>query len=160
MINPNKGRKRPLCKALTSEIFMQIGHSGMMRKAHLNVKRADAPRAFAYGMREAHTFFMNIKAIRKERKLSQRDLAEMTGYNQSTIQRAEAMKEGVRIEIYLAIADALRVQIGDLFADERTAEEMRLIAAYRAAGEAERRMMQALAIEAQAHVPQLPSPST
>lgn len=121
----------------------------MMRQTHHNVKRNDALGAFAKLMHGAHTFAMGIKHLRNAKGWNQRDLAERVGVDQSTIQRAEAMKTGVSIQIYMAIAEALEAELHDLFADERTPDELRIISAYRTAGPEGRRMWEKLASEAE-----------
>lgn len=116
--------------AVTREVMMEL-HGHMMREAHLNVNSDDVHHAFADALKSLQDAGMSIVRLRKAKGLSQRDLAEMTGYNQSTIQRAEKLVPGIRLEVYQAIADALGATLADLFASERSAEETLLIIAFR-----------------------------
>lgn len=120
-----------------------------MRVVHLKVKANDASCAFASDMHGAHCAAMNIKRLRQQRGWSQRDLADKAGWDQSTIQRAEALNGGVRLQVYLAIADAFGVTLQDLFSVDRSAEEARILSAYRAAGADARRMWDRLASDSE-----------
>lgn len=97
---------------------------------------------------------MSMKQIRVARGLSQRDLADLVGVDQSTIQRAEAMKDGARMEVYRMVAQALNVEIADLFTDARSPEELQILEGFRLAGARERQMMIAMASAVKA----LPAP--
>ena len=63
-----------------------------------------------------------IKAERKNRKLTQKQLAEATNVAIGTIQQYELGKRAPRLEILAKIADALNVQIGDLLPSQPGAE--------------------------------------
>ena len=97
---------------------------------------------------------MSMKQIRVARGLAQRDLADLVGVDQSTIQRAEAMKDGARMEVYRMVAQALNVEIADLFTDARSPEELQILEGFRLAGARERQMMIAMASAVKA----LPAP--
>lgn len=56
-----------------------------------------------------------ICRIRKERRLSQDDLAKMANISQMTIQRLEASEVGIRLDNLIAIAGALDMSLTDLF---------------------------------------------
>lgn len=122
-----------------------MGHTAMMHHEHQTVKRFDARGAFAFDMRRAHHPRMSMKQIRVARGLSQRDLADLVGVDQSTIQRAEAMKDGARMEVYRMVAQVLNVEIADLFTDARSPEELQILEGFRLAGARERQMMIAMA---------------
>lgn len=74
---------------------------------------------------------MNIDTLRRARGLTQIDLAEMTGYTQSTISRAEKCDDGSTIGVYKAIAAALQVDIAELFGTPRSAQEETLLRLFR-----------------------------
>lgn len=100
-------------------------------------------------MRGAHHAGMNLATYRKAKKLSQQALAEMVGVDQSTIQRAEKMHASARLETYVKCAEALGVTLSDLFSDERSAEEALLVIAFRSSDASRRKMLHALATEAE-----------
>lgn len=56
-----------------------------------------------------------IRDLREARKLSQEQLAEMTGLSRHTIYRIELAQYGTSIDHLALIARALRVEIGALF---------------------------------------------
>jgi transcriptional regulator with XRE-family HTH domain len=74
---------------------------------------------------------MNIATLRKARRLTQIDLAEMAGVAQATISRAEAGEDGVTLGNFKAIARALDVRVADLFAEGRSAADQAVLTAYR-----------------------------
>lgn len=74
---------------------------------------------------------MRLNRIRKQRGISQVDLAEMIGVSQATISKMESMEEGCTIGKYAEYAAALGVTLSDLFADERSAAENALLTAFR-----------------------------
>ena len=59
------------------------------------------------------------------------DLAEMIGVDPSTVSRAESMHHSAKLSTYIKCAEALGVTLSDIFSDDRTALENRLIAAFR-----------------------------
>lgn len=87
--------------------------------------------AFAKKGCAAHHAYMNLKRIRRLRGLTQEQLADMVGVNQSTILRAEKVDESAKLSTYQACADALGIPLVDLFTDPRSAEEAELIRAFR-----------------------------
>lgn len=74
---------------------------------------------------------MNLARIRELRGLNQRQLAEMVGVDQSTIQRAETAHPSAKLATYKRCADALRVSLSDIFADDRSAIELELLSVFR-----------------------------
>lgn len=55
-----------------------------------------------------------IKALRKERNMSQEEMAEKLGTNHTHVVRMEKGTQDFRLSSLLKIADALEVEIGDL----------------------------------------------
>ena len=55
----------------------------------------------------------------------------MTGYTQPTISRAEKLDDGSTIAVYKAIAAALDVDLSQLFAESRSAQEETLLRIFR-----------------------------
>lgn len=78
-----------------------------------------------------HSASMNLRTIREARGLSQRDLAELVGVDQATIQRAETMHSTARLATIAACAKALGVTLADIFADDRSGLEAALVKAFR-----------------------------
>ena len=74
---------------------------------------------------------MSVNKTRKARGLSQADLAEMVGVNQATISKLENLDEGCTIGRYMQYAAALGVTLADLFGEDRSEIEARLIEAFR-----------------------------
>lgn len=74
---------------------------------------------------------MNIVRIRKARRLSQAELADMIKTTQAHVSRAENGNDGVTLGVYRSIAAALGVRLSDLFTDDREVVEQILIDAYR-----------------------------
>lgn len=58
---------------------------------------------------------MNVRELRKQRNLTQAELAEITGLTQPTISRVERGYDGTTLEIFKIIAKALNVPLGSLF---------------------------------------------
>lgn len=56
-----------------------------------------------------------LHRIRKERKLTQDELGKLTGTSQMTVKRLEASAVGTRLDNLVAVADALKVNLSDLF---------------------------------------------
>lgn len=86
----------------------------------------------------------NVAAIRKAKKLSQSDLAEMAGVEQPTISKLERGNESVTLRTIKAVADALGVGVSDLFADRSDAERA-IIDAYRSLPDLRRKGWQDMA---------------
>jgi len=78
-----------------------------------------------------NTCAMNITTIRRQRKLTQIDLAEISGTSQATVSRAEAGDDSVTLQQFKAIAAALNVPLWQLFAENMTSEESVLLDVYR-----------------------------
>lgn len=74
---------------------------------------------------------MNMARIRKSQGLTQADLADMIGVDQSTIQRAEKGHSSAKLETYSRCADKLGVTLADLFSDDRTPVEITLLKGFR-----------------------------
>ena len=74
---------------------------------------------------------MQIAKIRKRKKLTQTDLAEMLGVEQPTISRLERKDGGTTLRQYIAVAEALDVTLGEIFASDREIAEMELLQAFR-----------------------------
>lgn len=72
----------------------------------------------------------NIAQYRKERGLSQVELADLAGVEQSTISKLERGSDSVTLRTMNAVANALGVDLADLFID-RSAAELMLVEAYR-----------------------------
>ena len=73
-----------------------------------------------------------VKQLREQRRLTQTQLAEMAGLQQSHISKIEKQNDGTTIRVFQQIADALRLKLSDLFQDERAPQEMALLEAFRA----------------------------
>lgn len=80
----------------------------------------------------AHYTHMRLSEIRKAKGLRAADLADMIGVDPATVSRAESMHDSAKLSTYIKCADALGVTLSDIFSDDRTALESRLIAAFRA----------------------------
>lgn len=74
---------------------------------------------------------MKLTEIRKSRGITQAQLAEMVGVDQSTIQRAEKMHASAKLETYVLCAGALGVTLDQIFNDERTTEEALVLRGFR-----------------------------
>lgn len=74
---------------------------------------------------------MQLRELRKRKGLSQRDLADMIGMDAATVNRAEKMAASAKLQTYIKCAEALGVQLVDIFATDRTSLEQELIAAFR-----------------------------
>jgi len=98
---------------------------------HMPVKHQYARHSLAKPRLVLHYRRMNIPTIRKLRGLTQADLAEMAGVQQSTISRAENLDRGTTIGQYLDIASALGVPLADLFIESRAKAEAELLDAFR-----------------------------
>lgn len=91
----------------------------------------NAPRAFEPILNWAQYVGMNLANLRRSKGLSQRDLAEMIGVNQSTVQRAEKMHPSAKLETYQLAADALECDLSDIFTNSRAATEVALLRKFR-----------------------------
>ncbi len=124
-----------------------------MHKVHNSVNQNYAHGAFARIMRAAHYCGMNLATYRKAKGLSQEQLAELIGVNQSTIQRAETMHASAKLETYAKAAEALGVTLADLFSDDRSSEEALLVIAFRSSDQSRKQILSALAAEAESQDP-------
>lgn len=97
----------------------------------------DTRHEFALLMHNVHHIGMNLAAFREKRGLSQRDMADILGVSQPTIQRAETGHKSAKLSTYLAYAEEFGVSLSDLFADDRTELEARLLQAFREMSEAD-----------------------
>lgn len=78
-----------------------------------------------------YQFGMQMAKIRKQRGLSQAELADAIGVEQPTVSRLEREDEGATLRLYKAAAQALGISLAELFADEREMAELSLIQAFR-----------------------------
>jgi len=83
-------------------------------------KRFDTRGEFEYLPKNQDIPRMNLSRIRLAKGLSQRELAEMIGVSQPTIQRAELLHRGSTMGTYIDSAAALGVTLADLFENSRT----------------------------------------
>ena len=74
---------------------------------------------------------MQLRQIRERKGLTQRDLAEKIGMDAATVNRAEKMAASAKLSTYMKCADALGVELVDLFATNRTQLEQELLTAFR-----------------------------
>lgn len=81
--------------------------------------------------RVMHIVYMNMQQLRAIRGWSQRDLADLIGVDQSTIQRAEAMHPSAKLATYLKCAEVFGVPLVDIFSDDRTTAEFQILQAFR-----------------------------
>ena len=102
-----------------------------MHIVHQAVKLDYAYSAFARVRAKMHAVHMDISRFRRDRGLSQRDLAEMLGRDQSTIQRAEAMHHSAKLTTYREYAQALGLQLWQLFSEEITPDDLALLQMFR-----------------------------
>lgn len=81
----------------------------------------------------------NIKKYRKEKGLTQKDLANMVGVNNSAVSNWESGQNSIDIEILFKVCKALGVNISDIYGEygrigfsDYSANEQKIIEAYRA----------------------------
>ena len=74
---------------------------------------------------------MRAAQLRKAKGLTQDDLASMIGVEQPTISRFERGEDGITLRLIKDIAGALNVSVADLFAEDRSEQEQRLLSAFR-----------------------------
>ncbi len=83
---------------------------------------------------------MNLRKIREAKGFSsQAALAEVLGVDQSTVQRMEAAAPNVSFKKYIRVANLLGVTLAEIFADERSDAETRLVLHWRALSAEEQR---------------------
>jgi DNA-binding XRE family transcriptional regulator len=68
-------------------------------------------------IREIREFGQNVRRIRKERGLSQAELAELSGLHRTYISSVERGARNPTVLTILVLCRALQVEPGDLFAD-------------------------------------------
>lgn len=92
---------------------------------------------------------INLSRLRELRGLNQRQLGEMIGRDQSTIQRAETGHASAKLSTYQACADALGVSLAAIFADDLSPIEMEMIRVFRSVPPAKRdRLVQLMELAA------------
>lgn len=74
---------------------------------------------------------MRAAQIRRQRGLTQSELADMIGVEQPTISRLEKGSDAVTLRLVKQVADALGVTVADLFLDDRSVQEEAIISVYR-----------------------------
>lgn len=74
---------------------------------------------------------MRAAEIRRQRGLTQAELAHMIGVEQPTISRLEKGSEAVTLRLLKQVADALGVNVAEFFLDDRDAQEQALLDLYR-----------------------------
>lgn len=74
---------------------------------------------------------MRLAEIRDSKGLTQDELADLAGTTQATISRIEKGSLGVTLEKLKSICDAMNIGLGDLFLDDRSAREQRLVQVFR-----------------------------
>jgi transcriptional regulator with XRE-family HTH domain len=74
---------------------------------------------------------MRLAAIRKQRGLSQSELADLANVEQPTVSRIERGYDGVTLRVLKQLSSALDVSVHDLLSDDRSASEDALVAAFR-----------------------------
>lgn len=61
----------------------------------------------------------NIRAARKQAQLGQIDLAEMVGIDRAYLSEIENGHRNMTVGVLMAIADALKIRLPDIFSDAR-----------------------------------------
>ena len=97
---------------------------------------------------------MNLQRFRREKRLTQKDLADMVGVDAATISRAEVGHPSARLETYRMCAQALGVSLASIFSEPLTAEEAALLSLFRAIPESGRAKVRAILELAQASPPE------
>lgn len=72
-----------------------------------------------------------LRRIRRAKGLTQIQLAELAGVDQATISKIESGKRGGSLETYAILADAMKVSLADLFADDLDEGEKLILNAFR-----------------------------
>jgi transcriptional regulator with XRE-family HTH domain len=89
---------------------------GNMPIGHMPVKHEYSCQSLETYTVTAHNVDMiRLRELRRQRKLTQVQLAEMAGIDQSTLSKAENGQMNITLQNILAIADALEVQPAELF---------------------------------------------
>lgn len=74
---------------------------------------------------------MGLAEIRRRKHLRQADLAALVGVEQPTISRAEKLHPSTTLGVYIRCAEVLGVTLGDIFGQERSEREERLLRIFR-----------------------------
>lgn len=59
-----------------------------------------------------------LREVRTQREMSGSELAQKVGVTRQHIQRIETGRSAASVEVWMCIADALRVELTDLISDE------------------------------------------
>ena len=98
---------------------------------NIHVKHTYSRGDYALLASSGKTSRMNIAPLRKQRGLTQEDLADLTKLTQPTISRAERGDDGATLATFKSIAAALQVPLEALFSAERSLIESELLAIFR-----------------------------
>ncbi len=90
----------------------------------------------------------NLALIRENRGLSQRDLADMLGVSQPTIQRAESEAPSAKLDTYKKCAVLLKVELWEIFSTRDEVED-KVISLYRNVDSRSREQMVRILLAAQ-----------
>ena len=91
-----------------------------------------------------------IKNLRKLKGWHQTTLADVAGIEQSTISKVENGWEGITLRNLKSIAEALGVELYQIFLDGEANDELRLIEAYRSLSDDRKKGWQDMAVLAKA----------
>ena len=81
---------------------------------------------------------MILTRIRTKRGLSQKALGDMIGMDAATINRAEKMHPSAKLTTYIACAEALGVTLEDIFGQDLSGLEAKIIEVFRSMPDAKR----------------------
>lgn len=101
-----------------------------MHKVNIHVKNGNSHGGLVHRDKSLHNAGMSIETLRQSKGLNQVELSEITGISQSTLSRAENLDDGTTLRTMRAIANALGVELKDLF-DDRPEAERKLLDAFR-----------------------------
>lgn len=105
--------------------------SSVMTDRNILVKHHIPPRTLRAHPDRSMFAPMSLKTIRIQRGLTQQDLAEMVGVEQSTLSKIENGFDGVTLRMLKKLADALGVDVVEIIGDSRTQAERALVDAFR-----------------------------
>lgn len=94
----------------------------------------------------------SIKLLRKTKGWNQSALAEAAGLEQSYISKIENGWDGVTLRNLALLAEALEVPLFQLFLEDTTAAEIKVMQTYRSLSEERKRGWQDMALAAKADV--------
>lgn len=100
-----------------------------------------------------HNENMRLRHIRKSRGLTLDDLADMLGVDKSTVHRAENMDKTAKLATYIAAANALKVNLADLFVQDRNDADQALLAIWRRLSPADQERALAMLELVESHSP-------